>query len=333
MSRIPVLVLVDPDDPVAAIFRDEIERDVQISTRVDLRFASVDDAFQIISEIEIVACGVLPAHLITLADHLKWIAYWSAGLDGKITQQIRERKLLLTNASGVHGPNIAEHVMAMMLMFTRRMEVHMRSQINQVWERRMPVERPPAAELNGQTLGIIGLGRIGEALVVRARAFGMNVVAVKRDPTVRYRSEADAAPDRLSGMEGLPALLSESDHVCVALPHTPQTHHLIDGNKLALMKPTAYLYNIARGAIIDEGALTAALSEGRIAGAGLDVFEEEPLPQSSPLWNMQNVIITPHVSGLTPHYFDRFAKLFAGNLRRYLACESLNNLYVSERGY
>jgi phosphoglycerate dehydrogenase-like enzyme len=197
----------------------------------------------------------------------------------------------------------------------------------------MPIERPPAAELSGQTLGIVGLGRIGEALVVRARAFGMRIVAVKRDPASRYDGSTDAQPDALYGLDGLSDLMRESDHVCIALPYTPQTHHLINAELIAAMKPTAYLYNIARGAIIDESALIAALREGVIAGAGLDVFEEEPLPQSSELWGMQNVIITPHVAGLTPYYFDRFAKLFADNLRRYLRGERLNNLYDPDRGY
>jgi len=333
VNPVNTLILLDSDDPTAELFRNAIERNTDLTGKVQLQFASANTAADIISDVEIATCGGLSPDLITRAEKLKWIAYWSAGLDGKITRQINERNLLLTNASGVHGPNIAEHLLAYMLMFTRRMENHLRSQINRVWERKMPFERPPAAELSGQTLGIVGLGRIGEALVVRARAFGMRVIGVKRDPSTRYDYSEDSTPDALYGMDGLQDLLRESDHVCIALPHTADTHHLFNAQTIPLMKPTAYLYNVARGSIIDEDALIAALRDGQIAGAGLDVFEQEPLPQTSELWAMPNVIITPHVAGLTPHYFERFAKQFADNLGRYLRGDTLNNLYDPARGY
>ena len=129
----------------------------------------------------------------------------------------------------------------------------------------------------------------------------MRVVATKRDPNARY--EADVVPDAIYPSEDLPRLLAESDHVCIALPYTAETHHLFDANMIAQMKPTAYLYNIGRGKIVDENALIEALSAGKIAGAGLDVFETEPLPTDSPLWKMENVILTPHTSGGTPNYF------------------------------
>jgi D-2-hydroxyacid dehydrogenase (NADP+) len=365
-----VLVLVGPEDPVAEEFRTALRAAPELAGRIDLRFASAENAAAVIEDVEVVTCGVLPPPLIDAARSLKWLAFWSAGLDGKVTQQMRDRSLVITNASGVHGPNIAEHVLAMMLMFTRRMEHHLRSQIEQKWERRMPVESPPIGELNGQTLGIVGLGRIGEALAIRAKAFGMRVLAVKRDPSARYddaatsavagktvpypcgrgtgrgRSVASNTPaltsthnlpnanvDALHTLDYLPQLLAESDHVCIALPYTPVTHHLFDAAMLANMKPTAYIYNIARGAIIDESALIAALVANAIAGAGLDVFEQEPLPAESRLWDMPNVIITPHVAGLTPHYFQRYAELFVDNLGRYVAGEKLKNVYDEGRGY
>lgn len=332
-NNLMALVIMDSADASADAFRSAIITDPTLARSVDLQFASAASAAPVVADADVVACGVLSPELIDLANRLKWIAFWSAGLDGKVTEQMSARKLILTNASGVHGPNIAEHVFAMMLMFTRRMEMHLRSQINHTWDRRMPIERPPAAELSGQTLGIVGLGRIGEALTVRARAFGMRVSAVKLNPESRHEHDDGVSPDSLRGLDGLPDLLRESDHVCIALPYTPQTHHLFDAGMLRRMKPTAYLYNIARGAILDERALVGALRDGVIAGAGLDVFEEEPLPASSELWDRQNVIITPHVAGLTPYYFERFAVLFAENLRRFLAGERLNNLYDAERGY
>lgn len=331
MSKTAVLVLLSADDPDAAPFRKAVEQDPFLQDRIDLRFATRETASGIIGDCEVVACGVLPPNLLDAAVQLRWMAFWSAGLDGKITPQIQARHLLLTNASGVHGPNIAEHVMAYMLMFTRQMEMHMRAQIAGRWDREAPLKRSGASELTGQTLGIVGLGRIGESLTVRAKAFDMRVIAVKRDPSTRY--EAAIQPDALYGLNDLPLLLRESDHVCIALPLTPETHHLFNAAMLAYMKPSAYLYNIARGKIIDESALIDALCAGKIAGAGLDVFEIEPLPADSPLWRLENVILTPHVAGITPHYFARFASLFAANLRRFLNSEPLQNLYDPARGY
>jgi len=281
-------------------------------------------------EAEIVICGNLTPEQIDAAPKLRWISFWSAGMDGKATAQMRDRNLVLTNASGVHGANIAEHVMCFMLMFTRRMDVHFRSQMAGKWERGLPANKAGADELTGQTLGIVGLGRIGEALAARAAAFGMRVAAVKRDPSARYASEH---VDAIYGVDQLSRLLSESDHICIALPYTPETHRLFNAKMLTHCKRGAYLYNIARGKLVDESALIDALSSGALAGAGLDVFETEPLPPESPLWTMPNVLITPHTAGITPHYFARTASLFAENLKRYAAGQPLDNLYDPVRGY
>ncbi len=331
MNKTTALILLAPDDADAASFRDAIASRDDLRDRVELRFARTQDAQEAIADADIIACGNLSPELLDAASNLRWIAFWSAGLDGKVTPQLAARNLFLTNASGVHGPNIAEHVLAWMLMFTRRMDVHFRGQLAGQWQR-WPVSRASGAEeLGGQTLGIVGLGRIGEALTTRAKSFGMRVVAVKRNPDARY--EADVSPDALYAPDDLPRLLAESDHVCIALPYTPDTHHLFDAAMLAHMKPTAYLYNIARGKIVDEAALTDALREHRLAGAGLDVFETEPLPPDSPLWSLDNVLITPHTAGQTPYYFTRAAALFADNLARYLEGQPLHNLYDPKRGY
>ena len=158
----------------------------------------------------------------------------------------------------------------------------------------------------------------------------MRVVAVKRNPNVRHDN---ATIDALYGLDRIPRLLAESDHVCIALPFTSDTDRLFDAEMLSHCKPSAYLYNIARGRIIDEAALIDALSNGRLTGAGLDVFETEPLLADSPLWSLTNVIITPHTAGITPNYFRRAAALFAENLNRYLDGEPLNNLYITSLGY
>ncbi len=331
MSKTVVLVMLEAGDKDGQAFQDAIAADAELQERVELRFGRGDDAKAAIGDAEIVVSGSVSQELLDAAPYLRWIAFWSAGMDGKVTEPMRARNLALTNASGVHGPNIAEHVLGFMLMFTRELHLHMRSQIEGVWGRADRLPRRGANELAGQTLGIVGLGRIGEALTARAKSCEMRVVATKRDPNARY--EASVVPDALYPPEELPRLLAESDHVCIALPYTTETHHLFDAALLAQMKPTAYLYNIGRGRIVDENALIDALRKGRIAGAGLDVFETEPLPADSPLWKMENVILTPHTSGGTPYYFPRFAALFTDNLRRYLNGEPLRNLYDPERGY
>jgi phosphoglycerate dehydrogenase-like enzyme len=334
MSKIVVLVLLEPETEDARPFRQAIKGDAELREQIELRFARGQEAHEAIRDAEIVVCGNLAPDLLAAAERLRWISFWSAGLDNKVTPELAARNLLLTSANGIHGPNIAEHVLMFMLMFARQMAFFARMQQESRWERALPVDTHRANEvfeLTGQTLGIVGLGRIGEALTVRAKAFGMRVAAVKRDPQSRY--DADVRPDALYGPDRLPQLLGESDHVCIALPHTLQTHHLFDAAMLAHIKPTAYLYNIARGKIVDEAALIAALQNGRLAGAGLDVFETEPLPPNSPLWRMENVIITPHISGLTPYYFARAAELLAANLRRYLDGQPLQSLYDTLRGY
>ncbi len=328
--KLLIVIALEPDDVDADAFREAIDRRPDLRDRIDLRFGRGDALDALLPDAEVIVCGNLSEEQIDRAQTLRWISFWSAGMDGKVTARMRDRRLLLTNASGVHGPNIAEHVICFMLMFTRRMDVHFRSQLQGRWERGLPANKAGADELTGQTLGIVGLGRIGEALAVRASAFGMRVVAVKRDPSSRHgRGPIEA----VYGLDRVEELLAESDHVCIALAYTLQTHHLFDARLLGHCKPGAYLYNVARGRIVDEAALIDALHTGAIAGAGLDVFETEPLPPESPLWTLPNVLITPHTAGITPHYFARAAGLFTENLSRYIQGETLDNLFVAERGY
>ena len=331
MSKRQVLILLPEDDTDCGAFSTQVESDSFLSDSISLRFSSRDDAIRYIPEAEVLICGTVSPELILAATNLKWINFWSAGLDGKVTQQIVERGLLVTNSSGVHATSIAEHVFGYMLMFTRNLHLHMRSQVNREWNRNDNTQRKGADELEGKTLGIVGLGRIGEALTTRAQAFGMRVIASKRDVSQRYNSAAK--PELILPSDELPLLLRQSDHVVICLPYTSETHHLFDTGMLKNMKPSAYLYNIARGKIVDEDALIEALRREQIAGAGLDVFEQEPLPIRSPLWDFENVILTPHTGGLTPHYFTRTAEIWAENMRRYLRGEPMTNVYDEVRGY
>jgi len=333
MNKIKVVVLIAPEDAVrfredASPFQEFIEGNSRLRDCVALRFARAEERIEAIKDAEVVVCGQLPSELIAAAANLRWVSFWIAGLDKQVPPELAARIVFITNASGVHAPNIAEQVLTYILMFTRRMPYYMRAQTARRWAHDEIIS---FEELTGQTIGIVGLGRVGEALAVRARSFGMRVIAVKRD--ISSRHDQSITPDALYSPEQLPEMLSKSDHVCITMPYTRETHHLFDEGMLGHMKTSAYLYNVSRGKIIDEQALVAALDKGKLSGAGLDVFESEPLSADSRLWEMENVIITPHVAGFTPHYFARTAALLADNLERFIEGRPLKNLYGTQKGY
>jgi phosphoglycerate dehydrogenase-like enzyme len=194
-------------------------------------------------------------------------------------------------------------------------------------------DRIGGTEIWGSTVGIIGLGDVGMAVAERAKAMGCRVIGTRRSVS---SAQKNAGPvDELLPASEVNYLLRESDYVVLAAPLTPETHHLINGETLRLMKPTAVLINVARGGVVDEAALIAALKSGVIAGAALDVFDKEPLPKESPLWKMDNVFITPHISPTSGSaiFMRRHVQLFNENLKRYLAGEPLLNVVDVERGY
>ena len=258
------------------------------------------------------------------ASHLRWVQLTSAGVDRAARSGLLESDLMLTSASGLHATPIGEYVLCLMLMFCKGANRFVRAQDRREWVRYMP------QELYGKTVGIVGLGHIGAEVGRLAKAFGCRVLGIRRSVTTRMNDEL---VDELLPPSDLPALLSESDFVVVAVPLTSETRQLIGEAELRAMKPTGVLINIARGAAVDEAALVRALKEGWIAGAGLDVFEQEPLAPESELWGMENVIMSPHISGGTEIYNQRAVGIFCENLRRYLAGEPLMNLADAKRGY
>src|SRR3954468_4074785 len=280
-SGLSVLIDLPPESADAARFRGALAR---FDGRVALTFAdaATPDFARALPDAEVVVTQDLSDDQLARALRVRWLSSVAAGLDEIVTPALLARGLLITNASGVHGPNIAEHVLAMMLMFTRGLPRLFRAQLARRWERNLTSRTDGVGELTGKTLLIVGLGRIGEAIAARARPFGMRVVGLKRDPQVRY--DGAVAVDELLPMDRLDAALGRADHLCLTVPLTRETHHLIDARRIALLRPGAYLYNVSRGAVLDQPALVEALRAGRLAGAGLDVFEEEPLPASSPLW-------------------------------------------------
>ncbi|MBI2877963.1 MAG: D-2-hydroxyacid dehydrogenase [Candidatus Tectomicrobia bacterium] len=270
---------------------------------------------------------------IRQAGCLRWVHVPSAGVDHSLPRDLVESPVVLTNSSGLHGVPIAENVLGMMIVLARKLHDCMRFQMEGRWGRNELMRTyPTLSELYGRTAGIVGLGSIGREIARRAKAFGMRILATKRDVGVDLGSNQDWV-DRLLPPEGLPELLRESDFVVIATPLTPATRGLIGEAELRMMKPTAFLFNIGRGPIIQEAILVQALKEGWIAGAGLDVFEVEPLPAESELYRLPNVLVTPHYSGIGSGYWERGTDLFCANLGRFLRGERLTNLVNKEAGY
>jgi len=289
---------------------------------------------------EVLCTFRLPQDL-AMAPHLRWVQVPSAGVNHFLDHPVMQNDILLTNASGIHATAIGEYVLAMMLNLTR----HLPAVLSLKWGHGWPHDRDFASsggELWAKVVGIVGYGSIGREVARLCQAFGMRVLAAKRDPKdpgdhgycLPGRGDPDGLiPETLFGPEGLAEMLPQCDYVVVAAPLTHETEGLIGAEELAAMKPSAYLVNIARGGLVDEGPLVEALRRGQIAGGALDVVPEEPLPSTHPLWELPNVLLTPHISGASPIYNDRLSDLFVENLRRYVAGERLLNLVDKERGY
>jgi phosphoglycerate dehydrogenase-like enzyme len=272
--------------------------------------------------------AVRPANFAR-ASRLKWIHSTAASVTGVLFPELVASRVIVTNARGLHAEAMAEHALAMMLAFARKLHHARDAQHAHEWTQAQLWEEPPAiGSLVGATLGLVGLGAIGSAIAVRARALGMRVLAVRRHPA------ADPAPaDEQWPVSRLRELLPRLDWLVLVAPHTPETERMIGREELALLRPGARFMNLARGALVDEAALVDALRERRIAGAALDVFAEEPLPRTSPLWDLPEVILTPHTSGLGPRYWERAMGQFTANLKRFLAGEPLENVVDKRAGY
>jgi len=273
---------------------------------------------------EVIFAFRLPRDLLARAPNLKWIQVTAAGVDGFIDNELRQSPVIMTNTSGIHAIPIAEFVVSFMLMFVKQAPRYFDLKQKKQWQRPIP------DILYSRTVGIVGLGRIGREVARLSKAFGMRVIATRRSAKSGARARN---VDLVLPREQLPQLLSESDFVVIALPLTPETENLIGEAELRAMKPAAYLINIGRGCIIDEEALVRALSEGWIAGAGLDVFATEPLPLESRLWELPNVILSHHVSGDMTDYNVRATGVFCENLKRYLEGKRLLNIVGKKRGY
>lgn len=278
-----------------------------------------------------VYCGWgLPREAFRAAGRLRWVHSGAAGVGGTLYPEMRQSDVALTNSAGAYAEPMAEHALAMILHFARGLDVAAAGQGRGEWRHADLARRGrPQVELPGRVAGVLGYGATGRAVGRRAAALGMRVWATRRSPSGAGREEVE----RMLGPDGTGDVLEGADFLVLTLPGTEETRGLMGRDELARMKETAVLVNVGRGELVDEEALARALREGEIRGAGLDVFREEPLPPSSPLWALENVLITPHVAGQSPGYWDRELELIEENVRRYRAGEPLRNRVDKSRGY
>jgi phosphoglycerate dehydrogenase-like enzyme len=254
------------------------------------------------------------------APKLRWVQGSMAGA-GEVTERagLIDTDVVVTTASGIYSPPLGEFALLGMLVHAKQLDRLRRDQAERAWR------EGPTGTLEGKTLCVVGTGSIGSAVATRAKPFGVRVLGVKR--TVREDDEAWGYADDLYETARLHEALAEADYVVLTLPATAETVGLIDAEALAATKRGAYLVNIGRGKVVDEASLVEALKGGHLSGAALDVFEQEPLPESSPLWEMENVIISPHSTDLTAETINhKQVELFSENLRRYLAGEDMINV-------
>jgi len=279
----------------------------------------------LLAEAEVIYGPRLPQNLIARASRLKWIQTRHAGVDRYLDTDILESPVIMTSVSGIYNTPVSEFVLELMLMLAKQAPLCFQLKQQRQWKRFTP------AVLRSKTVGIVGLGGIGKEVARLAKAFGMRVVATRRSAKRVTRTRY---VDALLPRQQLHQLLSESDFVVIIVPLTSATKGLIAEDELRAMKSTAYLINVARGGIVDEEALIRALDEHWIAGAGLDVFATEPLPPDSRLWELPNVIFSPHVSaGFADAYNTQINELFCENLRCYLNGKRLLNLVDKKKGY
>jgi phosphoglycerate dehydrogenase-like enzyme len=313
-------------------FTPESQRMLKEAAATELIVVTTSDELSAyLADAEILCSYTIPVNWRALASRLRWLQFPGAGVDSLAPTGLLDvdSGVIVTTAAGIHATSISEYVFGSLLIFNWNWPQMVRLQDRHIWARSASWYHLGGRELMGQTLGIVGLGNIGRRIAQLGRAFGMPVLGVRRSA----QGYQDPDVDQCFPPEQLHQLLRLSDYVVLSVPLTRETERLIGEAELQMMRRNAYLLNIARGRVIDEQALVRALREGWIAGAGLDVTEEEPLPPESPLYSMPNVVLTPHISGNSVHYDTRLAALFADNLRRYRTGQPLQNRYDPSRGY
>ena len=296
----------------------------------DITFEHVEkreDTLDMIADADVYV-GWMNKEVCLAAKKLKWVQSPSSGIDYYLAiPEFKESDALLTSASGTHGACLAESALGMILAYTRGIRDSILAQPKHEWAIRSI--RPKLVELTGTTLGIIGFGRVGRALAERAQVFGLRILAVDMFP-----GNKPATVEGLWGLDKLDDLLAQSDYVVVTVPRTPETMDMIGAEQLEMMKPTAILVGISRGGIINQEAMAEALRTGQIGAAAVDVTYPEPLPEDSELWDLENLLITPHVAGGTQHEGQYVLEIFKENLAKFVKGEGpLRNQVDKERGF
>src|SRR3954471_2463222 len=291
---------------------------------------SYDNVEQHLADVEILfGISIRPEQFIA-AKKLRWIHSQAAAVHQFMFPELVNSDVTLTNARDVHGPVVAEQVIAMMFALAKRIPAAVRFQQKHEWgQDAFSSGRSHSRELAGATLGLVGLGSIGRNVAKHAAALGMRVIAVREHP----EKEKPQHVDEVLPTSKLQELLAQSDYVVLSAPVTAQTTGMIGARQLAAMKPDAFLLNVGRGPLIDEAALVEVLRQHKIGGAALDVFDQEPLPPDSPLWDLEDLLITPHTGGISENMWERHYALFSDNLHRYLSGQPLLGLVDKRSGY
>lgn len=259
--------------------------------------------------------------LLQAAPHVRWVHSLSDGVERLLTKSMMERPILLTNSHGIHDRSVSEHTMAMLLSWYRRIPDAVRHQSAHEWV------RPRGQTLFGKTILIVGFGGIGRAIAQRAKVFETKILAVKK------HISQELFADHVYNQDEILSVLPEADIVIAALPATPETENFFGAKEFAAMKSSALFINIARASVVDENALLDALKEGKIAGACLDVFSSEPLPANHPFWDMENVIMTPHIASMVPDFWEHLLTLLRTNFELFASGGKLLNLVDKNKGY
>ena len=289
-------------------------------------YKRVDDE---IVDAEIVVAWSIRPEQIAAAKRLRWIHSPAAAVNQLMFPELVDSDIILTNAREVHGPVVAEHVIALIFALAKKIPGSVRLQGKHVWGQQILWdELPRIREVAGATVGLIGLGSIGRPVVKSAKALGMRVVAVREHP-----EKGSEGADAVFGPGQIDEVFRQADYIVLAAPVTDSTKAIANAGRLALVKPGACLINVGRGPLVDEAALALALHERKIGGAALDVFPKEPLAADSPLWDVPNLLITPHTAALTDKLWERHYTLFSENLRRYLDGKQLLAVVDKGKGY
>ena len=342
MSKRPLMVVTSRQLPASFPF-DALPGTVELITA-----RTRDDLHAAVKRADVLYSGYVPDNIPHQTPTLQWIQVPNAGVNNLRDRPVWRSEITITSGRGIHTVPMAEHLFAMLLALVRQLPAFFAAQEHAEWVHDAGMSQLHLGEIRGKTMGIVGWGKIGDGVAHLAQAFGMRVIGTRWSVVVpreitrgngrayvdpMLAEACDLAPDIVYPAAQLLHVLAESDVVVLILPLTTETRASFRCAEFDSMKRGALFFNIGRGPVVDEAALVDALSSGRLAGAGLDVFAEEPLPATSPLWNLPRVIISPHVGGMSDRTEERAARLFATNLARYVQGRPLINVVERDRGY